>query len=295
MDASDTEVTNLELESPPPFVNMNARKKVNQDSDTENATFGEAILKMLSEMKSEQQRQFSVLNAELRDIKLQNEKTQAKQLELETAVEFITNKYDDLAVQMKSLESRVETKLHDHKNATEAYISELEDGIEDLQRKLRARSIEIKNIPFTKEEPLLQIIKNLYRTLSVDYNDGEITDQFWLPNKEISKRTLIIELDNSKNKAKLLGAIKNYNLNHKNEPLSTSSLGLPGASQIIYASDYLTKKGAKLFFLGRNLKRNHNFKYCWTVAGKVFVRKSDDAPGIELKNENQIPTLINSQ
>lgn len=51
----------------------------------------------------------------------------------------------------------------------------------------------------------------------------------------------------------------------------------------------------KLYFCGKDLKRNHNFKFCWSSYCTIYVRKSEYSPDILLINEKHIEQLKGSK
>lgn len=277
---TNTSDANILEESPPPqFVTM--RGKANQNSE-------DAILSFLTEMKREQSQQFAMLSAQMSKMNEQHAKILEKQAQLEASVNFISTQHDELKLQIEGQETKVDAKIKLQKEENQLHIDALEENIEDLQRKIRSKWIEVRNIPFQKGEDLTNMIRTLYQVINLPFNEHNITDTYRLPSKETFTKPLIIEMDSTKSKAALLGAIKSYNLKNKQEPLNTETMGLPGTKKTIYAADHLTKKAAKLHYMGRMLKRNHNFQFCWISSGKIFIKKNEESPAIELKQEKQV-------
>ncbi|KAG7295398.1 hypothetical protein JYU34_022447 [Plutella xylostella] len=279
---SDANPSNILEESPPPQF-VTTRGKANQNNTSE-----DAILAFLAEMKREHSEQFGVLSAQISKINEQHTKILEQQAQLEASVNFISSQHDQLKQQVDGLETKLDAKIKLENDENRLYINELEDNIEDLQRKIRSKSIEVRNIPFHKGENLTNMIKTIYQVLSLPFDEHDIKDVYRLPSKDIATKPLILEMDSTNAKAVLLGAIKSYNLHNSQEPLNTKTLGLSGNKTPIYVSDYLTKKAAKLYYLGRMLKRNHNFKFCWSNSGKIFIKKNEESPAIELKHEKQV-------
>lgn len=109
---------------------------------------------------------------------------------------------------MDGLETKLDAKIKLEKDENQLYINELEDNIEDLQRKLRSKSIEVRNIPFHKGENLTNMIRTIYQVLSLPFDEHDIKDVYRLPSKDIATKPLILEMDSTNSKAVLLGAIK---------------------------------------------------------------------------------------
>lgn len=285
---SDVNLSNIEDQSPPPnFVTTrgkNSSKMANENT----------IVVLLNEMKKENADQFSKLNSQAEKNNEQMNKILEQQIQLETSVTFLASQYDQLKELVNDVEAKTEVKIKMFKDETILYVDELENSIEDLQRKIRSKSIEVRNIPYQKGELLKNILETMFQVLAISLTDEDIIDTYRLPGKDTVNKPLILEMRNTAAKAKLLGAIKTYNLNHKQEPLNSMHLGFSGNPIPIYASDYLTRKAAKLYYLGRMLKRNLKFKYCWSNSGKIFLKMNDESPAIEIRNEKQIHQLEQS-
>ncbi|CAH2093521.1 unnamed protein product [Euphydryas editha] len=57
----------------------------------------------------------------------------------------------------------------------------------------------------------------------------------------------------------------------------------------------LTAKGARLYFLARDLAKSQNYKFCWTSYGRIYVRKNENSPVIVIKNENHVNSLMQKE
>jgi hypothetical protein len=86
-------------------------------------------------------------------------------------------------------------------------------------------------------------------------------------------------------------AIREYNKLHPNEKYNTTCLNIVGEMQPVYIAESLTPRARRLHYLARDLRKNYNFKYCWTWQGKVFVKQEDGSKPIWIKSEHQIETL----
>lgn len=62
----------------------------------------------------------------------------------------------------------------------------------------------------------------------------------------------------------------------------------------MFISEQLTPKGARLFFLARDLSNTKQYKYCWTSYGRVLVKKDDNSSAIVIKSEAQVHHLLQS-
>ncbi|XP_045448266.1 uncharacterized protein LOC123656645 [Melitaea cinxia] len=184
---------------------------------------------------------------------------------IESAVSLLTQQNEEFRKKIEQLE------LQSKKDRE--YISILEDKIEDLQRLSRKSSIEIKNVPRKQQEnrnDLMNIVMSLSKTVNLELCPRDIKDVFRLKAKKDSEKNppIIVELP-------------------------TKHLGLTiNEDTPVFVSEHLTAKGSRLHFLSRDLVKTKKFKYCWTLYGKVFVRKDDTSKIIHIQSEAQIHHLL---
>lgn len=255
--------------------------------------FQEAVLSILMDIQSKQDKQLEAITADLVKIKQQNADIQKTQKNLEEAVRFTSSQYDDIVTKIGTLEDKIKesTTIRSVQQENSGQIYELQSTLEEVNRKLRERSVEIRNIPYTRDENKTEVVKRIYKCLSLDFSDDLVTDVSRVSTKDKNNKPLIVEMNTAQSKAQFMGSLKNYNKTHRNNPLGTNKLGFAGNDTPVYASDYLTPHAAKLYYLARNLKRHHNYKYCWSSNGKIYVKKHDDSSAILLKTEAQVEEL----
>lgn len=177
------------------------------------------------------------------------------------------------------------------------YIQILENKIEDLQRTSRKTSIELKNVPRKSSEnrgDLINMVTHLSETVNLELGVRDIKDIFRLRARNDLEKSppIIVELGSTILKSDLLKKTKEFNIKNKCK-LQAKHLGFKTSEDTpIYISEQLTAKGARLYFLSRDLAKSKKFKYCWTSFGKVFVRKDDVSKIICIQSEAQVHQLL---
>lgn len=207
---------------------------------------------------------------------------------IETSIAFLSAQYDDVIKKVEVLET-------DRKKDRE-YITILEDKIEDLQRSNRTSCLELKNVPKLpneSQEKLIEISLNLAKTTGVSLCKDDVKDIFRTQGKPEDKRPILIELTSKIKKNELLKATKTYNFKNKSAKLNASHLGFQNNTSPVYLSEHLTYKANHLYFLARELAKTAGFKFAWTSHGKVYVRKDESSPCIQIKSESQVMQLSN--
>lgn len=166
--------------------------------------------------------------------------------------------------------------------------------MEHLEKKLKETCIEIKNLPTDNNAQMELAIEQIHKSLNINFNPADIKSAYRVATRRHGPRPIIVEYANVKIKEELLQAFKNYNKNNKGDKLNTTIVDWSKSKDHIYIKESLTKNGNYLFYLARDLIRKSDWKFCWSNRGRIYVRKSEGSPAIEIINQEQIQQLINN-
>lgn len=218
--------------------------------------------KMFSKFEEKQNTQIMTLTSVVQEVKGQND-------EIKKSIQFLTEKYDEVLLTTK--------KIQENCNNNKERIRLLENKIEILERNLNAASVEFRNIPKLpneSKENLCNTVEKLGSVVMLPIEKGSIKNIFRLKPSITGSGagSIIAEFNSADTKEALIKATKLY---RKSNQLTTSDLQLSGPRAVIYTSELLTSNAKRLFFKARQLAKEHNFKFCWTAYGKVYLRKAD--------------------
>lgn len=275
-------------EFPPLNDNITQRNKRPRDevsSPNHLSVFGDEIKDLISSLASAQSKELAAIASKLNELTESNAK-------IDAAVSLLTAQNEEYRAKIALLENQAQKDRE--------YISILEDKVEDLHRNSRKTCLEIKNVPKKAQETredLIQMVMNLSKTIHLGMNVSEVNDIFRLQSRRDGERkpTIIVELRSAILRTDLLKKVKNFNLINKTR-LQAKHLGFTiNEDTPIFITEQLTPKGARLFFLARDLKKAQKVKYCWTSMGKVLIRKDDTSKIIHIQHEAQVQQLTQEQ
>lgn len=231
---------------------------------------------------NDQRKELGVITKNLKEIHVTN-------TNIEQSVSLLITQNEEFRKKIELLESQAKKDRE--------YISILEDKIEDLQRSTRKTCIEIKNVPrknLENRDDLMNIVSCLSKTINVNIGSRDVKDIFRLKgrNEKDKNPPIIVELGSTILRTDLLKKTKEFNIKNKDK-LRAQHLGFTvNEDTPIFISEQLTPKGARLFFLARDLAKSKQYKYCWTAFGRIFVRKDDLAKIICVQSESQVHLLM---
>lgn len=243
----------------------------------------EEVMEMFNMLKKEQDERFEALMKKVQSgIDLHSEQNQ----EISKSIEFFGKKYDEMAARLESLERE--------KSVDRKYILALESRLEHLDRSLRSTSIEVRNVPKkigeTKED-LLNLVKKTGSALSIPLQQAEVRDVYRINTKSETNQPIIAEFTTVFTRDKFIGNIKAYNKKYNTTKFSTSNLKVEGPSKPIYISESLSPQTKKLFFLAREFAKGNDFRFCWATRGRIYLRRADGAPLIQVNNESDLENI----
>lgn len=285
--ASDSEIsTNKTVTTPKNYAIFTRFKRPREEEDhtlmQDMKNFKEEFMKKMLDLFSAQEKKLQSITDIQKEIRESN-------INAEKAISVLTTQNEEYRKQIAALEVR---SKEDH-----VYIATLEDKIEDLQRDSRKTSIEIKNVPKKegeRTEDLIEMVKNLAKTIGCQMNTSDIKDvhRIHARKDQTPNMPIVVETGSTLLKSNLLKKCKEFNRGNQSK-LRAKHLGFRTSEETpIYVSEQLTTKGARLFFLARDLAKTKSYKYCWTSFGKVLVRKDDSSPFVRVTSESQIQQLL---
>lgn len=204
--------------------------------------------------------------------------------DIEKSMEFLASKYEAISLKLMDFEEKLKGQ--------QTYISLLETKVEDLSRQAQSSHVEIRNVPIAEKESksdLRNYVYNISNALKV--NSIEVRDVYRWAGIRDGKQTIVAVLNNSAARYDLLKAAKTHNLNHPRSKLNSSHLGMNIETSPIYLSEHLTAKARRLYYLGRQLVKSYEYKFCWTTNGRVYMRKNEGSSIITVKEEQQLEQL----
>lgn len=283
MDRSMSE-PNLEY-TPPNYVSSRNKRKRNEESlASEFDLMKEEMKELIMTLFAQQKEELKDISPTLKEIKLVN-------ANIENSIAFLTLQNEDLKKKIDTLERQSkDDKIH---------IKLLEEKIEDPQRVQRKSSFEIKNVPKRIKEDkaeLLELVTHLAKNVGCNISSSDVEDIYRVRStkKEAKNTSIVLETKSTLVKTEMIKMVKLFNVKNKSK-LCAKHLGFRTEEETpIFISEHLTRNASRLHFLARDLAKSKEYKYCWTAYGKIYLRKTDNSPIINITSEGQVQQLYST-
>lgn len=283
---SDTSINLIgsEPKTPPNYI-FQRTKRNREDME-------DSISNQLDEFKLEIRKMFTIFSDrhsnELRQMTTALKELQQSNLNVENSIAYLTAQNEELKCKITQLEQQSkEDKKH---------IAVLENKVEDMLMGGRKTNFVIKNVPrrnSENKEDLLEMIMCLSRSLNINVSKYDVKDIYRVRGKNSSQQNtpIIVETGSTLLRTEILKLGKSFNIRNKTK-LCCKHLGFKTLEDTpIFLSEHLTPKGSRLHFLARDLTKAGTYKFCWTAYGKVYVKKDETSPTINITCEEQLHQL----
>ncbi|XP_054259446.1 uncharacterized protein LOC128984177 [Macrosteles quadrilineatus] len=234
------------------------------------------VLELLREMREENNQRITELE---RDIGKSVESGHEK-------IEELTKVVKEQSEALKNFDNMYSVVCQENLKLKEK-VNTLEQRLEDMEQYSRLNCVEINNIPETKDEDVLEIVKKVGSSLDFMITD-EMVDACHRVGQKSNKRTrgIIVKFTRRMTKDEILKRRR------KKQDLSTRDVGYNDTpKETVYLNENLTSYRRKVLNAAKDLKKEMGFKYLWVRNGKILLRKKDNENVIVLTTLVQVTEL----
>ncbi|CAK1600403.1 unnamed protein product [Parnassius mnemosyne] len=196
---------------------------------TDNLTLNSIAELLDSKFKSFRESFFSDMKSFIRsEINSAIEKTKQKFTE---TTGFLQSENKDIKASLSVVETHISELEKQNCNYLKN-ITNLQNHLESIEKVTRNRNVEIQAVPEKRNKNVLAIVKNLYKTLSLQINDDEVSSCHRvakLPSTSASRpRNILVSLLTIRYRDKLISTVKRFNKANPRDRIRSVHLGVAG-------------------------------------------------------------------
>lgn len=209
---------------------------------------------------------------------------------LENSVQFNCDQYDTVTKKMESmvtnkktiesLESKIDLL------STENKLLQLE--INTNNQRERLLNLEIVGVPENKDENLSGVMLCIAKHAGVVISDEDILEINRVTPKlkqQGRPKNIVAKLKTRLLKDNIISGIRRNRL-------TTKDLGMHGSERPVYINEHLTQFNKLLLKKCRETAKLKQYQYVWSKNGRIYVRKNDTAPALQVLQERDILKLV---
>lgn len=196
------------------------------------------------------------------------------------------NNYDSIMTRLNELEKE--------NKALKKKTREQDDRIDALENHQRIENIEIRNVPETKGENVIEIVKEIGKAIgieSVKKGDIQVAHRVDMMNKERGNRPIIANMGSRYIRNEWLKKYKEYRNQQNGQPrqLTANQINQRLPPQPVYLSEHLTPNMKLLLKDTKEFAKGKGIKYVWTKDGCILVKRSDtDHRVVKIKSRDEL-------
>lgn len=210
--------------------------------------------------------------------------------ELEKSMQFSSDQFDDYNKKMDVI-----TQANNKIVSLEAQITELTKDNKHLKLEMnmnnqrdRLLNLEIVGVTEAKDDNPTAIVMSIAKHVNVSISSEDIVEVNRISPKSRQPgrpRNIIVKLKSRLLKDNIIsGARKNR--------LTTKDLGLIGDVRPVYVNKHLTQHNKFLLKKCRETAKQKQYQYVWTKNGRIYVRRNDISPALQVTQESDILKII---
>ncbi|CAK1594796.1 unnamed protein product [Parnassius mnemosyne] len=214
--------------------------------------------------------------------------------DIKDSMNFMNSKFEDVLKE----QAEVKKTLSDLKveNLTpKNTIKDVCTRLNMLEQNARSNNVEIQCIPEKKNENIVEIITNIGKVINCNISRDNIshcTRIAKLNPGSTRPRSIVAQFNTIQSRNLFMAAAINFNKPKPiHDKLNSSHLGYEGSKTPIFITDHLSPTNRALHIAARSAAKEKGYKYVWIKNGRIYMRKSDKANCITIKDMDTIHKL----
>ncbi|KAG8251035.1 hypothetical protein J6590_108489 [Homalodisca vitripennis] len=204
---------------------------------------------------------------------------------LEITLKNISTTLDGVQTKLTTLEKenadlKVKCKELYNKNALlDKKVGSMQNEINEIQQYSRNRNIEVRGIPYSRNEDIYNVVRMVAQALGVNHanEDISIAHRLSRPTKNVLAPGIVIQFVSRYTRAVWLSAAKR-------KKIETTDLSPTLKQAPVYVNEHLTAHNRQLLGHAKTLVKEKKLAYAWVSDGKILVRKTADSQAVRVQD-----------
>ena len=175
-------------------------------------------------------------------------------------------------------------------SAVQVQLETINNDLNEREQFARLKNIELKGLPQMKNENLLDLVCSIGKKIQYPILKSQIDFATRVQSRDPDQtKPIVVCFINRYVKEDFVAAARVYS---KTSPLMSSDIGLEAKNSRIFVNDHLTLRNKALLSKVKKTAKERGFQYVWVKYCKLFVRRDDTSPILNMKSEKDISKMI---
>lgn len=218
-----------------------------------------------------------------------------KMEDVDRSAKFNSQQYDEIKVLLEDMKIKVnkilkkQDELEKENIRLKQQICEVEikyeERIDTVENRSRISNLEIKNVPESPGEDVVQIVKNIGAAIGITNiaeGDIQVAHRVDQRNKERGQRPIIAHMASRYLRNKWLNLYKDHNKKKGNLTANAVHPNLP--KKTIYLNEHITVPKKILLKEVKEFARSKEIKYVWVKDSQILLKKDERSNHVQKIN-----------
>lgn len=200
--------------------------------------------------------------------------------DIKSSIEFVDQKIVALSSRLSEMEKDIQTlqKTKNDVDNLQLRVEKLEAHNRELEQRSRLNNLEIKGVPASNSENLFDVLSKIGRHIHFDIPKEQINYIARVPMRNSKdNKNIVVSVHSRYIKDDFVAAAKK-------STITPATLGMSGNNRI-YVNDHLTIENKILLNKTKALAKDRGFSFTWVRGCKIFVRKNENSPKIQIRSD----------
>ena len=206
-------------------------------------------------------------------------------------VKSLSTKYEKMEETLGALQKENKALKQEHASLKAQALSSANDlksvqkSLNDLQQYTRSDCLEVRGIPLpeeSQEEDTNEIVLQLSQKMDIplERNDKSVSHRIQSTRTSVDPAIIVKFV-----RREMRGSL--YRARKRMKSITTADFCF--SVDKIFINESLTPRNKELFQVCLRFKKDNSYKFLWTNAGKIFLRRDADSPVIPINSSVDIP------
>lgn len=207
--------------------------------------------------------------------------------ELKESYQFTSGKLDDYEVKFAKVDSKIGeiSNLQVVVTSTQNAVTGLKGEVEAMEQWSRLSNVEIRGVPFKKDENLFMVVENIGKVTGYQIQRSQLNYVSRVPTFSKDKN-IVVSFINRYVKEDFIASARSF------KELKASDIGFGNSVQRVFVNDHLTPASKNLLSKAKQKASDLGYSYKWVKYGKIHIRKNDTSPVIIISKDSDLNKIV---
>ncbi|XP_077492078.1 uncharacterized protein LOC144102789 [Amblyomma americanum] len=206
--------------------------------------------------------------------------------ELKQSMTFMNDSFEAFRMTGEELEAlkKEHAALKLEKDELAQTLAKTQKELIELKQYSRLSNVEIKGIPETEDESLVEVVQKIGEKIGMDVETTDIDVVHRVPTKEKTKKNVIVKFASRAARDKFLQSARK-------KRLSANDIGFSETTPV-YLNEHLCPEYKALLGMAIARKKANNWKFVWVSNSKILARKAENSTVIHIATRDDLSKIV---